>query len=312
MKRILVKPLKHGANCKSVSDLALLLDIELSNFVKVSQSAESMYRQVQLLKKSGLEFRTINAPCPELKTIQRSILDKILVGIRLPSYVYGFGAGRTIVDNANRHRSNPYLLNVDIKNFFDTVHYKKVQRLFIDIGYTEELSLTLTKLTTLHKNLPQGAPTSPYLASLVLNNLDNRLMTLCKKNRLIYTRYFDDISISGGEKAHSILDTVIKIVGSEGYEIHTSGEKIQLYTPDDGKTKIVTGIHIDTEHKLVAPDSDFVESYLSALKNIGLTALQSENPEKEKESLRGKIAFISQVDSILGKRLMELFLTLTW
>lgn len=44
--------------------------------------------------------------------------------------------------------------------------------------------------------LPQGACTSPILANIVCEKMDNEVNKFCKQNGAVYTRYADDITIS--------------------------------------------------------------------------------------------------------------------
>lgn len=262
------------------------------------------------MKKNKTDYRIIHAPNQELKKVQRKILDLIVSKTPLPHYVYGQGPSKSIVDNAMAHSKNDFLLNVDIKNFFPSVNYKKIQQLFSELGLSKEQSLLFTRLTTLDKCLPQGAPTSPYLASLVLNSLDNRIYSLCKKNRLTYTRYFDDISISGSERVFEVLETVSKIVKTEGFELHDTGEKIQRYTPVD--TKIITGILISPSGHLSVSGIDELDKYIITLSSNGLKNLETDNILKEKQMLYGKVAFIRQVNLSFGMKLKILLDSIEW
>lgn len=286
------------------------LDIKDEFFINTAHYADSSYSPILLLKKDKISYRTISAPNKDLKVIQRKILDLIISKTKLPSYVYGHGSLKSIVQNATSHANNDCLLNVDIKKFFPSVHYKKVHKLFCELGFSEEQAFLLTKLTTYKKCLPQGAPTSPYLASLILNNLDNRINKLCKKNRLTYTRYFDDISISGTERAFKVLKTISEIVKSEGYKLHEVGDKISMYK--SGDEKLITGITISPDKKLSVGGVDELLRYISELAKEGLNHLKTDNIEKEKQVLYGKVAFIQQVDLELGIKLRTLLDSVKW
>ncbi len=280
----------------SEAELAKKLGVSARVLAAVLKHASAMYREIEIKKKDGTP-RILRAPADNLKIIQRTVLDKILVASALPGCAFGFGRGKGIVENALLHAANPYLLNVDIKDFFPSVHFTRVQKIFTRLGATKDIASALTRLTTFEHSLPQGAPTSPYLATLALSTLDRRLMQLCASNRLTYSRYFDDITISGGERAHKIVEVVEQIINEEGYKMHRGAGKFRLSGPDD--EKFVTGIII-RNGVLEAPKIKEILSYLCLLQSEGIKALKDDNLLKERTSLRGKINFINQIDKNIG------------
>ncbi len=292
----------------NVDELSRLLRVPRAQLNDAMKRAPRLYREIILTKPTG-ESRTINAPTDELKAIQRAILDEILAYEPVMPCVYGFGPGKSIVENASLHAQSPFVLNADLKNFFPSVHVSRVRRLLMALGATLCMIETLTRLTTLNHCLPQGAPTSPYLATLALSHLDRRVMKLCAANRLIYTRYFDDIAISGDSRAHELVGTLAEIVFAEGYRMHTDKRKLRFYGPRD--TKVVTGIHI-VDGELRVPNADEILEHVRSLQFAGLSGLSEANPLKEKMSLLGKIAFVSQVDTTAGARLRQEFDKIKW
>ncbi len=298
-------PISKVAN---IEDLAKKLDIGMRTLSMVLKHAPTMYREIEIRKKDGTP-RILRAPANKLKTIQRAVLDKILIAAPLSKCAYGFGPGKGIIENARLHAQSQYLLNVDIKDFFPSVHFSRVQNVFTALGAVKEMTPTLTRLTTFEHSLPQGAPTSPYLATLALSNLDRRLTRLCKSNRLIYSRYFDDITISGGERAHKVLKTVEQIINQEGYKMHKGLNKLRLSGPADDK--LVTGIIIKNG-KLEAPNVKEILDYLHVLQHKGANALKDDNPLKEQMSLKGKINFIQLIDQKAGLVLTQEFEKIVW
>ena len=95
-------------------------------------------------------------------------------------------------------------------------------------------------LTTHEKRLPQGAPTSPIIANLICRRLDSRIEGLARKHDLAYTRYADDIIVSGNLPSR-IERSIRTIVESEGFEI--APEKIRIRGP--GARQIVTGLVVN-------------------------------------------------------------------
>ncbi|MFA6254340.1 MAG: reverse transcriptase family protein [Candidatus Paceibacterota bacterium] len=304
MKKIITHR-KIKKNIKSLDQLASLLGVDKNIFNKTIRTAPSLYRQIMLLKKDG-EFRPINAPKPSLKIIQRGILDKILSDIKLPACVYGLSKNRTIIENAKYHSRSDYLLNLDIKSFFPSVHFEKVKQIYKDIGL-DIIARDLCKLTTLDHKLPQGAPTSPFLASLALTNLDCRLMGIAKSNGLLYTRYFDDICFSGSRRIKIIEKSIIKIINEEGYDVKKTKRKLF----EKGHKKEITGILIE-KGGLSLKSTDNLLKYLDVLKNKGLSVLNTDNPIKEQGSLKGKISFLKLVSKEQGEKAERIFNAIKW
>src|SRR4029077_6547573 len=74
---------------------------------------------------------------PRLKRAQRWVLDHILDKVALHDAAHGFRAARSIVTNARPHVGAEIVLNVDLKDFFPTLEYKRIRGLFRGLGYGE-------------------------------------------------------------------------------------------------------------------------------------------------------------------------------
>ena len=89
-----------------------------------------------------------------------------------------------------------------------------------------EIATILAQLTCYNGHLPQGAPTSPIITNLIMNILDIRILKLCKKYRLTYTRYADDLTFSTNyekfleEKDFFIID-LNNLISKFGFKINT-------------------------------------------------------------------------------------------
>src|SRR5581483_7153280 len=152
------------------------------------------------------------APAPELKAVQRRIAKKLLQTHPLHDACNGYRAGKSIVSNAVPHLDKDFVLNIDIKDFFTTISSKRVLGLFCSMGYSEETSYLLARLCTREGALPQGAPSSPDIANLICRRMDHRLSQFCKRREWHYTRYCDDITISGAGSPHASLGTICDII----------------------------------------------------------------------------------------------------
>ncbi len=304
MKKIII----HNNIKKSLAseeELFTALKANRQTFNQCLREAPLLYFPIKIPKKNG-GFRDINMPSQELKLIQRKILDNILLDIKLPSCVYGLSKNKTALDNAKYHSKSDYLLSLDLENFFPSVHFKRIKEIFRNIGL-ENVSETLCKLTTLNHELPQGAPTSPILANLSLDNLDYRLTKLAESNYLIYSRYFDDICFSGSKRIIGIEKSIHKIITEEGYQ--TKSSKRMLFVKNDEKE--INGILIK-DGKLSLKNTTELLNYLKEINEYGFGKLQSDNPTKERLSIMGKIAYLKKVAPEQSLVMEEIFNSIDW
>lgn len=125
---------------------------------------------------------------------------------------------------------------MDIKDFFNSITRKRIFDIFKKYNkFSYEASYILSKLVTMDNILPQGAPTSPFLANICAKGIDAKINLLLakisnsKKITIDYTRYADDITISLSDSMNYdyIINALIKIIESEGF------------TPNYRKTKVI-------------------------------------------------------------------------
>ena len=155
------------------------------------------YKTFTIPKASG-EDRHIAVPPPLLMEWQRLLCEFLTARyIRKPS-VHGFTSGYSICTNAEQHTERHLVLNIDIRNFFPSIHYGRVRGIFSKhpFNFAHPVASTLARMCTWKDFLPQGAPTSPILSNFACRGLDNDFWRLLKKSSCTYTRYADDITIS--------------------------------------------------------------------------------------------------------------------
>lgn len=174
------------------------------------------YTVRKLAKRSGTGFRTIHVPSPQLKSLQRTILENCLPSRPASTSSYAFEAGRNTAEAARQHVGARSMIHVDVADFFGSIPSKRIYSVFLALGYPELLSLEMALITSVgHEvtlrgptekgftyeflkegRLPQGASTSGKLSNLVCIDLDQRLRTIADKWGGVYTRYADDINFS--------------------------------------------------------------------------------------------------------------------
>lgn len=164
-------------------------------------SQSSLYNTFMIPKRSG-GSRTICAPNSKLAYLQRRLADLLTAAYTPRSLVHGFVPGKSIVSNASQHVRRPWVLNVDLQDFFGSINFGRVQgRLMKGPFCVPERGATIIAQLCCYDNaLPQGACTSPILSNIVATSLDRQLARLAKEYRVVVTRYADDISISTWER----------------------------------------------------------------------------------------------------------------
>lgn len=95
---------------------------------------------------------------------------------------YGFIKNRNNALNAQNHCKQENVLKIDLKDFFEQIHFGRVRGLFINKPYEigEEAAMVLAQLVCYKGKLPQGAPTSPILTNMICSPLDTQLIILAK------------------------------------------------------------------------------------------------------------------------------------
>lgn len=158
------------------------------------------YRWFVLTKRNGTA-RIIHEPRKRLKLLQRKALEDLQQRAGQPKHcVHGFVEGRSIVTNARRHleRKPHFVLNLDLEGFFPAINFFRVRGLLKKppFGFSHQVATVLAQMCVVNNELPQGAPTSPFLSNEVCRSLDRDLMALARRHRATYTRYADDITFS--------------------------------------------------------------------------------------------------------------------
>jgi retron-type reverse transcriptase len=279
------------------------------------------YKRFYLPKKSGGR-RLISAPMPQLKAAQYWILEHILYKVPLSDAAHGFIPGKSIVTNASHHIGQDIVINIDLRDFFPTIEYKRVKGLFCKLGYSEQIATILALLCTepevdqvaldgkeyyvanTKRHLPQGAPCSPAITNLICFRLDRRFGGLARKYHCNYTRYADDMTFSGNKEAadHAgkLIWAVKQVVKEEGFTIHPDKLKVMR----NGDKKEVTGIVVNDKLSL---DRDTLRKFRALLHQITVSGLHNKQWGKGNiiSSVEGYINYVLMVKQDAGRQLKE-------
>lgn len=288
-----------------IRHLSRLTGINASELYAYYMMKEKLYKEFTIPKTTG-GYRYIVAPSENLKFIQRWILDHILKKVLISNYATGFVSKRSIVTNAKNHIGKECVVNLDIKDFFPSITYLQVYTVFKEMGYTEHLSMFFSGICTHNDVLPQGAPTSPYLSNVVCKRLDQRLSKLASHIGADYSRYADDITLSGTGKIARYISLMKKVIKDEGFEVNN--KKVRVHYQHH--RQMVTGLIVNEKLSVPRETKQYLRQQIYYSKKFGVTdnlAWQEVDKTNYKDHLYGLACFVKMVEKPMGEKfLLEL------
>jgi RNA-directed DNA polymerase len=222
------------------------------------------YREIKIPKKNG-GYRTILIPSPELKRIQGKILRFLKkMYILRDSSVFGLRNG-SYVDHARFHSDSRWIFAFDLKDAFPSVSIERVRPFLIQalrekmfslnqvwpMGKAEELASLISELTTFKGTLPQGAPTSPFLFFLAIEETKLVTKLFYASRPLKISCYVDGFVISGPHPPNAkIKEKIFRCIEGAGFEANL--KKTRQFDCRQG-TPLICGLRVDGEGKISLP-----------------------------------------------------------
>lgn len=304
-----------------------------------------------------IRYRTIAVPEPALLKVQRWITQKILVHARPHEASVAFSKGDTLYEAVAGHCGCRWLIKVDIRNFFESINEISVYRVFQSLGYQRLVAFELTRLCTRMGgesrirskrrwhldwekwtaipryeawnptggprigHLPQGAPSSPMLGNLAVQEVDKEIASVAKAFGLTYTRYADDILLStrrddfSRSNGRTVVGKVTAALGKWGLGANSAKTTI---SPPGGR-KLALGLLLDGgSPKLPRDFKANLRQHLYYLENpaIGPVGHARERGFASVTGLRnhlqGLISFALQIEPEYGNQVRARLATVDW
>ncbi|MEU4420979.1 reverse transcriptase family protein [Actinoplanes sp. NPDC024001] len=212
--------------------------------------------------------------------VQRWVLANVLARVKPHHASYAYSRGRSVGSCARRHIGARFMIKMDLHDFFHSINEYRVYSLYRDIGYNRLISLELSRITTRYSAfarpvplpapstgeypripayqvpylgfVPQGGASSGAIANLVVRRMDREIQAMATDRGLTYTRYADDLVLSGAgafsrDTCRDVVRRTREIVSRNGFQLHE--KKTRLTSP--GGRKVVLGVTVtDTDVKL--------------------------------------------------------------
>ena len=319
-----------------VSDAGMWRLTRASEWQRRTHLGDQHYRYNLLAKRSG-GWRLLEVPHPYLMPLQRRLLDDLLDHIPPHEAACGYTRERSVVDHARAHAGQDVVLKFDLQDFFTSVHASRVHALFATLGYAEAVARELTALCTtatpepvlrrMHEeggltwpqlqrlrdpHLPQGAPTSAALANLCAFRLDLRLDGLAQTLGARYTRYADDLVLSGARHLREAMPRIEAWVGrialEEGFALNH--RKTRCLTA--GRRQSVCSIVVNQHPNLPRMEFDQLKAILHQCVVQGPAAQNREGRPHWREYLYGRVAWAAQLNPAKAQRLKRLLDQIDW
>lgn len=255
----------------------------------------------QRVVKAG-KTRDIDNPSEALKAVQKKILDRLLLPVKLPHFLFGGVSPFTVNEHAAQHLGHRTVVKMDIKSYYPNMTNRHVYIVWRQVlKYSPAISGLLTQLTTYDWHLPQGAPTSPALANLFLASIYSPIIEACAGRGITATAWVDDLIFSG-EEARSVMELVRKTLASNGFKL--SPQKRVILAGRDAK--IITGIRLGAG-RIRAP-KDKVRDLRASIHKLEIDRIQKHAKTKYLVRLRGQLKHIEGIcaaDAAPLKRQLE-------
>ncbi|MBS1956849.1 MAG: RNA-directed DNA polymerase [Cyanobacteria bacterium SZAS-4] len=281
----------------TLTDLCDELELPSQFVLDLANSAEDekRYHSYKRLKKSG-GARYINASVGSLKRLQRSIHERILSRHKMPEHLHGGIKGRSIVTNAAAHVGKKLVINIDLTDFFSTIKVAVVKQIYMrDLHFDDETATVLAQVSTFKGALPTGAPTSSALANLAGLVVDDAVIsTLTKKierTEFGYSRYVDDITISGDDRIVEILPDIFEAVKSAGFTCNDKKTRILRRSTRQWVTGVVVNRKLNPPKNIVRK----IRQYLYYMHRWGVEEhceTHGINPYRFMRQITGYIAYV--------------------
>jgi len=309
-------------NICSLKHLALQLHILEEDIVSVADSiSDHFYRKTIEKKKidGTTKTREIYHPSGKLKTILKAVDFHLLRKMELPEEMHGGRKLHSNITNAREHVGKKYVSNYDVKNFFPTITYSMVYRMFISLKCSPDVARCLTRLCTADKHVPQGYNTSTRIANLVARPTVKRISGLCRKQGIKLTTFVDDFTISGNKETRRYGNTIRKIMSDCGFEV--KAEKTAHFPAR--KQQTVTGLVVNEKTNISKRSYNELRFYLNICRKYGPSQLLARgifngkgeaitDEGKLRKHLLGKISYLKNINPERWEVLLKMFKEIRW
>ena len=200
----------------SLADVASIIGWKAEDLNALARDAQRLYSPYTKRKANGGR-RLIAPPHQRLKLVQKALLDRVFPRL------FPKRTGVIQVDavlNARAHRHGRSIVTLDLKEAFPSTAAGMVLQVLRRAGLQPRAAQVVTRLCTFRGVLPQGAPTSNALLDAVLATFDREVIAFASHQDVLYTRYVDDMTVSGAEDVGPVVEYVSARLAAHSFSVH--------------------------------------------------------------------------------------------
>jgi len=287
-------PLSKLSNKKILSQL---IHLPYEVMLRIPKNQPEFYNVFP--KRTKNKTRIVQEP-KEILKLSHKILNRLLMKIETPKYLFSGKKGFNYIDNAKFHLGNDYFLKIDISDFYPSCTKEAVFRFFRrKLKMSEDLAWLITDLSTFSNRIPTGSPVSQTLAYWAYKDTFDEINYYADSLGLRFSLYVDDMVFSSKNKiSNTVVPFVIRKLGEAGLRLKR--RKKRGYGKSD--FKLITGCIISPDCQLLVP-YQLIENIFSQMNE---KPDFDEYSEKEINSLIGRVQAAGQIEnglyySLLGK-----------
>ncbi len=146
-------------------DFARLLGFKNARYIDYllyNIKTDNLYEEPLIIPKKNGGERVIHAPKKELKFLQKKLANVLWEfylesleskskgkNFKTPVLSHAFEKGKSIITNSQMHRNKKYILNIDLKDFFDSFNFGRVRGFFIkdrDFAVSPEIATIIAQI----------------------------------------------------------------------------------------------------------------------------------------------------------------------
>ncbi len=271
--------------------------LKIEYIERVAHTASHRYKTYLIPKRTG-GTRTIDQPSRNLKFLQVWLVDNLFSHLPVHDATFSYRKGIGIRDHSVIHLKHKYLLKVDFLSFFPSIQGADVRRLLkmqtarLPFQLRDSDLLQISALVCKNDRLTIGAPSSPSISNAVLYDFDCYWYDLCRKSRITYSRYADDLYFSTNRP--NVLHPLLQQI-----EVYLASMRSPRLSLNDAKTEfaskkrkcVVTGLILTPSKKI-----SIGRKKKRAVKSMVFRFQQGALEANRHTYLQGYLSFIGSVE----------------